>query len=48
LIDDLCRLIVPERAGVPRGAMSSSMKPKPIWASSARRISQCRAMATRS
>jgi hypothetical protein len=32
--NDLCRLITAERDGVPRGAISSSRKPKVICASS--------------
>jgi len=46
--NDLCRLMTPVRAGVPRGAMSSSRKPKVIWPSRASAMSQCSATATRS
>jgi len=45
---DLCRLITPDRAGVPRGAISSSRKPNVICPSSATPINQCIAIATRS
>ncbi len=45
---DLCKLITAPREGVPRGAISSSRKPKAICAMSARPISQCKLLAMRS
>jgi len=45
---DLCRLMTPARAGVPRGAISSRRRPKAISASRSTPIPQCSQAATRS